>query len=66
VAADRDIVLAAQKHSTVVANGSERLNKLRNIPEISASPILILRKKQLSHKELKTAKLKNDRAARGE
>jgi hypothetical protein len=32
----------------------------RKIPEISVWPILILRKKQLSHKELKTAKLKND------
>ena len=33
---------------------------LRTIPKISNSPILILRKKQLSQKELKTAKLKND------
>jgi hypothetical protein len=33
---------------------------LRTIPKVSASPILILRKKQLSQKELKAAKLKND------
>jgi len=33
---------------------------LREIPGVSALPVLILRKKQLSHKELKTAKLKND------
>lgn len=33
---------------------------LRTIPNVSDSPILILRKKQLSQKELKTAKLKND------
>ena len=32
----------------------------RKIPEVSVWPVLILRKKQLSHKELKTAKLKND------
>jgi hypothetical protein len=38
----------------------EQAALLRNIPEVSASPILILRKKQLSHKELKTVKLKND------
>jgi len=30
------------------------------IPEISSASLLLLRKKQLSHKELKTAKLKND------
>ena len=33
---------------------------LRAIPEVSDSPVLILRKKQLSQKELKAAKLKND------
>jgi hypothetical protein len=30
------------------------------IPEISCASLLLLRKKQLSHKELRTAKLKND------
>jgi hypothetical protein len=34
--------------------------RLRAIPQVSNSPILILRKKQLSQKELKAAKLKND------
>jgi|SRR5262245_5446575 len=38
----------------------EQTTLLRTIPIVSASPILILRKKQLSHKELKAAKLKND------
>jgi hypothetical protein len=33
---------------------------LRAIPQVSDSPILILRKRQLSQKELKIAKLKND------
>jgi hypothetical protein len=33
---------------------------LRTVPKVSSSPILILRKEQLSHKELKAAKLKND------
>jgi len=47
---------------SVDSNRSEQTALLRNIPEVSASPILILRKKQLSHKELKTAKLKNDRS----
>jgi hypothetical protein len=32
-----------------------------SIPEICSASLLLLRKKQLSHKELKTAKLKNDR-----
>ena len=31
-----------------------------SIPEISSASLLLLRKKQLSYKELKTAKLKND------
>jgi hypothetical protein len=33
---------------------------LREIPKVSDTPVLILRKKQLSQKELKAAKLKND------
>jgi len=33
---------------------------LRTIPKVSNTPILILRKKQLSQKEMKAAKLKND------
>jgi hypothetical protein len=33
---------------------------LRDVPEVSASPILVMRKKQLSHKELKATRLKND------
>ncbi len=39
---------------------AERIAPFRKIPEVSHCPVLILRKKQLSHKELKTAKLKND------
>ena len=39
---------------------AERIAPFRKIPEVSHWPVLILRKKQLSHKELKTAKLKND------
>jgi hypothetical protein len=39
---------------------AEQTALLRTIPNVSDSPILILRKKQLSNKELKTAKLKND------
>ena len=38
----------------------EQTARLREIPGVSAKPVLILGKKQLSHKELKTAKLKND------
>jgi hypothetical protein len=38
----------------------EEIAPFRRIPEVSDRPILILRKKQLSHKELKTARLKND------
>ena len=37
----------------------EEIAPFRRIPEVSDRPILILRKKQLSRKELKTAKLKN-------
>jgi hypothetical protein len=39
---------------------ANRAALLRAIPEVSDSPVLILRKKQLSQKELKAAKLKND------
>ena len=39
---------------------AEHIALFQTIPTISPSPILILRKKQLSHKELKTAKLEND------
>ncbi len=35
------------------------------IPEISSASLLLLRKKQLNHKELKTAKLKNDHPSAG-
>jgi hypothetical protein len=45
---------------SVSGDRAEQAALPRIIPEVSASPILILRKKQLSHKELKTAKLKND------
>jgi hypothetical protein len=44
-------------------SGCDQVNQavlLRAIPKVSDSPILILRKKQLSQKELKAAKLKND------
>ncbi|HEX5085109.1 MAG TPA: hypothetical protein VFY40_23985 [Blastocatellia bacterium] len=37
----------------------------RTVPASRDSPILIVRKKQLSHKELKTAKLKNDHPLAG-
>ena len=39
---------------------AKRAVLLRTIPKVSNSPILILRKKQLSQKEMKAAKLKND------
>jgi hypothetical protein len=39
---------------------ANRAALLRAIPKVSDSPILILRKKQLSQKELKAARLKND------
>jgi hypothetical protein len=37
-----------------------RATLLRAIPKVSDTPVLILRKKQLSQKEMKAAKLKND------
>jgi hypothetical protein len=40
---------------------ANRAALLRATPKVSDSPVLILRKKQLSQKELKAAKLKNDR-----
>jgi hypothetical protein len=44
----------------VDSDQDEEIAPFRKIPEVSDRPILILRKKQLGHKELKAAKLKND------